>query len=325
MASPPATSIKVLILAIFDKAAAFRDDATLLVSIAGHVAIDQIHSPSFATTSIGGPPTYAGLMAKQFGLDVLAVTKVGYDFPDEYIIWLSRSQLNLAPESRSNKRPTTRFRIDLQEDTRILRLLTRCEDLEQQQLSSSDAIIVSGIANEISSSFIEKAGKLTKFLFLDPQTILRSFSPEGSCLIGPPRNHHLLSMATCLKADLEEATLLTGKKDRLTAVKDLLDFGIQIVLITGKGEVLMGTKGEYYLVASSPSEVIDTTGAGDIFAGAFVSSLLKTADPLWASCVALAASSLAVNQIGISKVPHADDVLKSAESIRRSGINRLSL
>lgn len=296
----------------------------MLISIAGHIAVDTIHSHSFETTSIGGPPTYAGFMAKQLGLDVLAVTKVGYDFPDEYTTWLSRTQLNLASESRSKNRPTTRFRINLLDNTRVLRLLARCEELGQQQLSSSDAIILSGIANEISAEFAERARRLTKFLFLDPQTLLRSFTADGNCLVRPPKDLSLVSMATCVKADLEEALLLTGKRDRLDAARDLLGLGIKIVLITHKTEVLVATEGVLYSVTTPPFHVVDTTGAGDIFAGGFVASYLKSADPLWASCVAISASTLAVQQVGISKVPPADSVTGRADSIRRSGIKRLN-
>ncbi len=296
----------------------------MLVSIAAHIAIDTIHSPSFETTSIGGPTSYAGLIMRQFGLDVLAVTKLGFDFPDEYLVWLARNQLNLAAEARSKKRPTTRFRIDIQDDLRTLRLLTKCEDLESRQLSNSDAVILSGIANEISAEFAERARRLTKFLFLDPQTLLRSFTADGNCLVRPPKDLSLVSMATCVKADLEEALLLTGKRDRLDAARDLMGLGIKIVLITHKTEVLVATEGVLYSVTTPPFHVVDTTGAGDIFAGGFVASYLKSADPLWASCVAISASTLAVQQVGISKVPPADSVTERAESIRRSGIKRLN-
>lgn len=265
------------------------------------------------------------MMAKQFGAEVSLVTKVGYDFPDEYALWLSRNQLNLAPESKSKKGRTTRFRIDIQDHERILRLLSRCEDLDLKQLSGSDAIIVSGIANEISTEFLERAKALTKFLFIDPQTIVRSFSLEGICKVTTPRNPDVIYLASAVKADSQEACLLTGKTDKVQAAKQLVDSGIEIVLITDKGEVLLATKGDFFSVNVRPSNVVDTTGAGDIFAGAFVASLMKSSDPVWACCVAASASTLAVGQIGISKVPSADSVIEKAETIRKSGIHRLSL
>ena len=49
-------------------------------------------------------------------------------------------------------------------------------------------------------------------------------------------------------------------------------------------------------------QIVDTTGAGDILAGALVANYVRTREFLWSACFGVAASSLSLRMIALSKV-----------------------
>ncbi|MFQ6135252.1 MAG: hypothetical protein ACE5KU_05500, partial [Nitrososphaerales archaeon] len=65
------------------------------VTVASHITIDTITSDRIQTTTLGGPPSYAGLTAKKMGGEVSLLTKYGEDLPEEYLLWLIRNQLKI--------------------------------------------------------------------------------------------------------------------------------------------------------------------------------------------------------------------------------------
>src|SRR2546428_9339217 len=77
--------------------------------VAGFLTIDTILLPIRTITSIGGPPSYAGLVCSRFGLEDLALTRIGLDFPDDQLVLLARIGINLRAMDKSSKK-TTRFR-----------------------------------------------------------------------------------------------------------------------------------------------------------------------------------------------------------------------
>ena len=96
------------------------------VLVAGFMTIDKIELPVRTISSVGGPPTYAGLLCSRFGLDVMALTKIGVDFPDEQLVWLSRNGLQLRAVDKSKTKKTTRFKLVVKGDDRALYLMERC-------------------------------------------------------------------------------------------------------------------------------------------------------------------------------------------------------
>ncbi len=79
-----------------------------------------------------------------------------------------------------------------------------------------------------------------------------------------------------MKVSDEECLLLTGAEDYQKGAEELLAMGPKLIAVTLGGEgvfILTGTgKGQ---VPAFPSQVVDTTGAGDSFWGGFLSQLLR--------------------------------------------------
>ena len=96
-----------------------------------------------------------------------------------------------------------------------------------------------------------------------------------------------------------EAERLTGQADPDAIADALLDVGVRhVALKLGGAGCLLKARGERHLVPAFPARCVDTTGAGDTFAGAFISALLDGRSLRDCGRWANAAASLAVESVG---------------------------
>ncbi len=272
--------------------------------VAGFLTIDTILLPIRTITSIGGPPSYAGLICSRFGLEVFALTRIGLDFPDDQLVWLARNGINLRAIDKSSKK-TTRFRIEGDGASRSLFLLSRCDDLSLDQLPDTkfDASLISPIAHEISPELLKAIVDRSDFTFLDPQGFVRTFDSRGQVSITSLKEAGVVTSVDALKMDRDEAYAITGKTDAREALTKLSSMGVRRALVTQGGEmchILEGKK--IYGVHVPKVKIVDSTGAGDILGGTLVASYLRSRDFLWSACFGIAASSLSLNLIALSKI-----------------------
>ena len=115
--------------------------------------------------------------------------------------------------------------------------------------------------------------------------------------------------------NLEEAAMVSGLTDPEEIAKAFLEAGVgTIVMKLGKEGCLIGTVHEktvdYIRVPALPAiHVVDTTGAGDTFAAAFLSGLLEGKMPKDCARFANAAAAVTISQFG------ATTALKNREQI----------
>ncbi len=272
--------------------------------VAGFLTIDTILLPIRTITSIGGPPSYAGLICSRFGLEVFPLTRIGLDFPDDQLVWLARNGINLRAIDKCNKK-TTRFRIEANGAGRNLYLLSRCDDLSIDQLPDTrfDASLISPIAHEISPELLKAIASKSDFTFLDPQGFVRNFDNGGRVSISRLKETGIVTSVDALKMDREEAHAITGKTEAKEALSKLSASGVRKALITQGGDTCFILEGKkIYRVEVPKVKIVDSTGAGDILGGTLVASYLRSRDFLWSACFGIAASSLSLNLIALSKV-----------------------
>jgi len=276
------------------------------ILVAGFITIDLIQLQMRLITSVGGPPSYSGLVCSRFGYDVTPLTKVGVDFPDEQAVWLARNGIPLRAADRSLSKPTTKFKIANSSGERSLTLVNRCEDLSESQIPPDtrfNASLVSPIAGEVSTSLLTEISARSDFTFLDPQGFVRNFDPEGKVSWKPIEDRSILSKVDAIKMDRAEAEGLTGEKDPKEALRKISSIGLRKAMVTQGADhcfVLDGAK--VYEVDVPSVKVVDTTGAGDVLSGATVAWYLKTRDFLRSACFGVAASSLSLTMIALAKV-----------------------
>ncbi len=90
-----------------------------------------------------------------------------------------------------------------------------------------------------------------------------------------------LSFVDILKISKEELLMITGAKKTANAVKAVMSSGVRLVLVTdGPNGAGLYMKDCAFSAPAYPAETIDTTGAGDIFFGSFLSAFLKDGQSL---------------------------------------------
>lgn len=281
------------------------------IAVVSHIAIDQIETSKQSVVTVGGPACYSGLTVKSLSHDAHVITKVGRDF--EYMEMLRRKGLVIRGNFLSEK-PTTRFRIAVDGNNRKLFLLTRCGEITVDDVQNDvDACVISPIINEISLDVVKEMSRRTDFTFVDPQGFVRKVSEDGSCYLErTPINFSSLGV-DAIKVDREEAYALTGSRGTDALFK--LNLGTAILTIDNR--TLMLHNQRVFEVAVDIVQTNDTTGAGDIFTGAYTAAFMETNDAEWALCYAVSASvtALKTNKFGIEKIPRKEDVETLASSL----------
>jgi len=94
--------------------------------------------------------------------------------------------------------------------------------------------------------------------------------------------------------------------------------GPRICLATmgARGVLLLSEDASFYKVpAYTPPRVVDPTGSGDAFAGAFLAEYLKTKDSVWSAALASAAASFVLEGVGPSNFGNRDQTEERAAKI----------
>jgi ribokinase len=97
----------------------------------------------------------------------------------------------------------------------------------------------------------------------------------------------------------DEARMLTGLSDALAAGKALREAGARIVVVKlGAEGCVLFSNGDHFRVPAFEAEVLDTTGAGDCFAGAYLAATQRGCSTLQAARLANAVGALSVRRAG---------------------------
>jgi sugar/nucleoside kinase (ribokinase family) len=115
--------------------------------------------------------------------------------------------------------------------------------------------------------------------------------------------------------DLGEAREITGQPDAEAAIATLLDWGAAAIALRqgARGSRVATSNGEQFTIPAVPTQVIDTTGAGDAYCGGILVALTSGESAAEAGAHAAVSASFAIEQFG---VPHFDE-RTTAEAERR--------
>jgi len=289
----------------------------------GHFAIDTINSPKItpAQTTLGGSPTYVSVAAAKLGADVSVVSKVGKDFPNKYLDWLRSNHVDLSGLKRTTSGVTTRFVLQYQRNwKRKLQLRSLAPSIHANDIPDSlqaQAIHVAPIANELSTEVVQKLRKLTRILSLDPQGFTRDFDGRGNVRLKHWEERTVLELIDVYKSSQDEIRMVTGITDIKRAARRIQNYGAKIVIITRglHGSALLFQNAFYNLPACSSQVLIDPTGAGDAYIGAFLAEYVDGRDPRWCACVGAAAASFIVEGIGSERFGNKEETYARARRI----------
>jgi sugar/nucleoside kinase (ribokinase family) len=115
-----------------------------------------------------------------------------------------------------------------------------------------------------------------------------------------------------------DESLLLSKKDSLNeAVKFFKNLGKRVVITLGKDGAIYIENEKIYKVNSFKTEVKDPTGAGETFAGGFISSYILYNDPVLSLKYGAVLSSFVIEDFGINRLLkiNKEDIKRRIESL----------
>ncbi len=267
------------------------------MAVVGHLTIDEIEIESGGFTSMGGVACYAALAARALGADVKIFTRIGKDFQEEYLQALKDAGIDLSGVIVGENEDSTRFKLTYSGDQRRLRILARAGDLRLEkavkELQSFDVIYLGPVAWEINLSDVSGLSGRDSRLALDPQGLMREVDEMG--LITLKRIDLEIPGLWMLRISREEAEVLTGSIDPIEMLDRLMGVGAEITILTlGRFGSFVARGSETIRVPCYETIVVDSTGAGDVFGGAFIASYLNSQDLRWAAAIGSAMASIVV-------------------------------
>ncbi len=160
--------------------------------------------------------------------------------------------------------------------------LYRPEDLPEQAISDAKVLHASGISQAISPGMraaLRRGAELarghgTLFSF-DINLRLKMWSLQDA----RAALAEILPLADIVFPSLDEALVMTGLTDHDAILSHFLDFGAAIVVLKlGEAGAIVATPRMRTTIPAAPVTPVDSTGAGDSFAGAFLAYYLETGD-----------------------------------------------
>ncbi len=266
----------------------------------GHVSRDRRPGGDV----LGGSVTYGTLAARRLGWDAAVLTSAGPDFEPE-------RELPGVPAFVRRSSATTRFVNEYDEDgTRHQVVTARADDVDLEPLPASwrdpDALLLGPLVGELAGPFATalEAGCVGAIA----QGYVRALDEEGRVSardwVHPERD--LLGVHVLFLSEHD----LPGADDR---ARELLAHVPMVALTRGWRGLTLVTRQGCHDVPTLPRPEVDPTGAGDVFAAAFLVRYQETGDPLEAAAFGACAASCAVEGVGASSLGDRAEVLHRME------------
>jgi len=179
----------------------------------------------------------------------------------------------------------------------------------------SEAILIGSVLQEVDPEIVRAPRQA--LLMLEAQGFMRHLAPDGKVLHCTCSDAETaVRYCDILKVDQSEAAVLTATTEADTAARVLHKMGPKIVIITsGENGVTIFDGSRMIRIRAPAAEVVDPTGAGDVFGAAFLIRYLQTEDLIQAGLFASAAAALSMAEFGTAAVPSAQEASRSVKKL----------
>jgi sugar/nucleoside kinase (ribokinase family) len=258
----------------------------------GHITVDLAPDGE----KLGGS-TYAALAARALGLRVGIVTSWGGEIP---LGPLQDIPIANVPAERS----TVFENIDTPQGRvqTIHHVASRLEYYHIPEPWRNASIVHLGpFAQEVGPSLVRNFP--SSLIGVTPQGWLREWDSEGHVYVSEwPEATFVLQQVGAAVVGIED---VDGDEDRI----DEMALACRVLAVTEGAEgVRIYWNGDVRRFRPPQVDVVDTVGAGDIFATAFFARLYATRDPWEAARFATQLSAISVTRLGIASVPTEEEV-----------------
>ena len=277
------------------------------ILIVGSIALDTIETPVEKRSNVLGGSTTYSLVASGRQSEVSIVGIVGNDFPsDGHSLYQSYasdlSDLKIA-EGRTF-RWGGRYHENWDDRDTLFTDLGVFSDFRPVLTESNknrSHILLANIHPELQRSVIQQNQNPDAIIVIDTMNLWIETTLSSL--------EKVLSNSNILLINESEAFLLTNENDINNSARSLLKMGPEIVVIKkgSRGAELFSLTEHIAVDAFPVTNVVDPTGAGDVFAGAFVASLANEESKETALLYASASASISIESFGIEKLQSASN------------------
>ena len=272
------------------------------VWVIGHVTVDRLATPAGWLECAGGTATYFSLALARLGGDVAVLTRMAREDAER----LLAGERELGIEVVCSDSPkTTEFEnryLDDDRDRRVQRVGAVALPFVPADLGDLRAHLFHLgplTHDDISPEFLEAVAKRGR-VSLDVQGLVRRIVRGGVELADWPEKERGLAGVSIVKADEDEARVLTGESDPLRSARRIASWGPEEVLVTlaGRGSVVWHGGELHHVEAVATERPVDPTGCGDTFMAGYVFARLGGRDVVSAARFGSAAAALKLRHVG---------------------------
>jgi sugar/nucleoside kinase (ribokinase family) len=189
-----------------------------------------------------------------------------------------------------------------------------------EEFLQTRVMIIGPILGEVDRGLVEFLRFSTSSkLFLDPQGLIRSVGADKRIIhdCNTDEFAKIAQQVDFVKPNEPESRIITGETDPVLGLRRLREMGVQVPIITlaERGSLLLEGEG-LHRIPPYPTRAIDPTGAGDVYAGSFITHYERGGSLEESSLYASAAASIMVEQVGPGFLLSERDVRERMNAIR---------
>jgi len=299
-----------------------------LVAI-GNPVYDIIVTPYISTKgrALSGCSTNACLAAKKLGMKKVALIGcIGKDFLEKFLDDLKRYGIE-APNVKISEESGGFKLIYNTVGDRTLDVLGVAEKISPSDIPDeclrTRYFLLGPILQEVNLDVVLFLKETTNSkIFLDPQGLIRKIGQKGRIVYQCNEEilRKIVSLVDFVKPNEHESIVMTKTKDPFVSAKILFEWGspVSIVTLAERGSVVYDGK-RFLRIPAYETFAIDPTGAGDVYAGAFLFEYNKTRDIASSGLFASAAASIMVENSGPDFPMNEKEVRRRLTVIRSQG------
>jgi 1D-myo-inositol 3-kinase len=276
----------------------------------GHVTRDLHPDNSY---TLGGTVTFAALTAYRLGLVSAIVTRADQQLLDSLPTQLPGIQVSARPCAQ-----TTTFANRYTDGFRIQYLHSRSDSLEQDDIPPdwrSPSIVLFGpLVQELSPDIMTLFPRNSRTLVAaTPQGWLRRWDADGRVWPTPweAAEQILPRLDVLILSHDDLLPFAEGNRTEADAILSRWSMLVPLLVATdGRHGATLFRRGKTQRFPAYPAHEVDPTGAGDVFAAAFLTHLHASGSPEQAINFANCVASFSVEKEGISGIPTPEMIRK---------------
>lgn len=297
---------------------------TSRIVVAGNLSLDDTVGPAgFVAEAAGGDALYASLGVRVAGATAVLLTLVGDDYPSGHVERIAAAGIDVS-RLRRTVGPTVHYRVTNDANgTRTYEwistpdrlLLTSPEATDYAALEGADWLHVAAMpieAQEVAVTAARAAG------------VPFSLDPHEEYVVGfEARLARLIDGAMFMPSELEVRLLfpdLAGLPplELAAAASVRLEASRPVLVAVKLGDLgsVVRFDGRTVHVPAPPAPVVDSTGAGDAYCGAFVAAWLATRSPEVAAACGTVAAGEIIGGVGAFRDEPPPDPVKRLGRVR---------